>query len=130
MELYSKVPEYNNYLSFIFAASPSSESALRSVAGLSLKNNLRAQWSYLDPSVLAYCKYCVLQALSDPDAMIRKVAGSIITTCVSGTTLSFSHKTNTPGQGGLIERWPEVLPKLIELTERPETIVVQLLIFT
>jgi transportin-1 len=115
LEAYSKIPEYNNYLTFLFATpttgSPQDD-AIRSVAGLSLKNNLKIQWSLLDPSIINYCKHGVLMALSDQNEMVRKVAGSIITTCVAG---------------GLIERWPEVLPKLVELLERPDTIVVVIL---
>ncbi|KAJ3360926.1 hypothetical protein HDU91_004216 [Kappamyces sp. JEL0680] len=106
MENYSRIPEFNSYLSYILTSNEREN--IRTVAGLTLKNNLKAQWSALDLSILDYCKGCVLSALSDENSMIRKVAGSIITTCVAG---------------GMIERWPQVLPKLMELLDRPDTIV-------
>lgn len=107
LERFAQVPEYNNYLAYIFISNEKEE--LRSVAGLNLKNCLPHKWTSLSPAILDYCKQCVLVALSDHSPMVRKVAGSIITNCVAG---------------GLIERWPEVLSKLLELIAIPETMLV------
>ncbi len=95
-------------MAFIFTSADQNEH-IRSVAGLNLKNQLRSQWPFLSADIINYCKTCVLQGLSDKSPMIRNVAGSIITTSVAG---------------GLIDRWPEVLPKLVELLDNPDTIQV------
>jgi hypothetical protein len=74
---------------------------------LTLKNNLSKFYSQLSPQTLAESKQIVVQGLSDPEKMIRNTCGSIITDFV---------------KGGNIQRWPEVLPKLLELLNFKETI--------
>jgi transportin-1 len=73
MEQYNRIPEFNCYLALIFITSKEREN-VRSVAGLTLKNNLKTAWTMLDPSILDYSKSQVLSALSDENEMIRKVA--------------------------------------------------------
>ena len=81
--------------------------ATRVVAGLTLKNNLSKYYSRLSPQTLQVSKQIVLEGISDPEKMIRNTCGSIITNLVSG---------------GNIQRWPEVLPKLLELLNFKETV--------
>jgi transportin-1 len=94
-------------LCYIFN-SQETEDDIRSIAGLSLKNSLPLKWNSLDPLILAYAKQSILKGLSDPSELVKKVAGSIITTIVTK---------------GLIDQWPEVLQKLLELIQYPETAI-------
>lgn len=103
---YENMPEFSAYLALIFNT-PTIPLDTRLTAGLKLKNVLKVVWDSLSVPISEYCKSAVLQGLSDQVQMIRKVSGSIITTVV---------------EGGLIERWLEVLPKLLELLDHPQTI--------
>ncbi|KAI8892333.1 armadillo-type protein [Globomyces pollinis-pini] len=104
---YSLIPEFNNYLACAFSTQ-SIPPEIRAMAGLLLKNNLRKSWDSIQPDYLAYMKSCVLATLSDPVHSVNNVAGSIITTSVAN---------------GKIDRWPEVLLKLIEMLQVPETVM-------
>lgn len=55
-------------------------------------------------------KACVLQALADPEELVRSTAGTVITAVVT--------------RGGLKE-WPEVLPRLMGLLEHGDVKVVE-----
>jgi hypothetical protein len=100
------VPEFNNYLCFIFTSKESEE--IRSIAGLLLKNNLPDKWASLSSDILEYCKMSVLKALSDQSEMVKKVSGSIITRIVSS---------------GLA--WPDLVPRLLSFL-RDENICIVL----
>ncbi|KAJ3318176.1 hypothetical protein HDV06_000763, partial [Boothiomyces sp. JEL0866] len=102
---YQQIPEYNNYLSFILSNKEVPET-IRFIAGINLKNSLKSTWLRLDTAILDYAKAAVVNALSDPSRQIQNIAGSIISTvlCVE------------------IERWPEIIPLLLELLKNPQTI--------
>ncbi|KAI8928772.1 armadillo-type protein [Entophlyctis helioformis] len=97
LQMLSTVPDYCNYLAYIFALT-NEPVALRTIAGLNLKNTLRDTNAGLEQSVLHYVKAAVFQALADNDSIIRSTSGTIITTV------------------NLIDRrvWPDAIHKLIE----------------
>lgn len=97
LEALSLHPDYPLYLAHILQGQDYSES-VRSISGLSLKNCI-AHSQQLDP----YLKDCVLRSLKDQSLLVRNVGGSIITTCVTGN--------------GNLTRWPELLPRLLELLQ-------------
>ena len=76
---------------------------VRSVAGLNLKNSLVSKWDLLNPEIIQNLKLMIMQALGDPDPMIKKVAGSIITAVVHGK----------------LDRWPGLIPALSQMLKNP-----------
>ncbi|KAJ3273925.1 hypothetical protein HDV01_003756 [Terramyces sp. JEL0728] len=108
LEQYQQIPEYNNYLSFILSNKEIPET-IRFLAGINLKNSLKSTWLRLDSAILDYAKVsiaAIVNALSDQSRQIQNIAGSIISTvlCIE------------------IERWPEIIPLLLELLKNPQTI--------
>jgi hypothetical protein len=104
LEAARSLPDYTNYLVFIFAYATDQTTDLRSTAGLVLKNNLRLYFQDVTPAVLSYVKTGAEKALVDQDALIRSVSGTIITTVVT--------------RGGIVN-WPEILSKYMEMAENP-----------
>ena len=102
------MPDYANYLVFIFAYATDQTVDLRSTAGLVLKNALRSDYQDLSPNVLHYIKLACQKALVDHHDLIRSVAGTIITTIVT--------------RGG-INNWPEILQRFMEMAESQDQII-------
>ena len=102
------LPNYTNYLVFIFAYATDQAVDLRSTAGLVLKNNLRTDFQDLSVDVLAYVKQGAEKALVDQHDLIRSVAGTIITTIVT--------------RGGIMN-WPEILQRFMDMAESPDPII-------
>ncbi|KAI8911544.1 armadillo-type protein [Gorgonomyces haynaldii] len=98
LESFNQLPEYNNYLAYIFALT-NENSHLRMSAGIALKNNLKSRYDQVPPHVLEFCQHCVLKALVDDKNEISSTAGSIITTVLQTR----------------VNRWPDVLQRLLEL---------------
>lgn len=81
LEEFHKVPDYNNYLVYIFVKLDSSSPqniSIRCIAGLLLKNNIRNYYETLNPAVKQFIQENVLICLGDPDDNIRTTAGTII----------------------------------------------------
>lgn len=96
------IPDYNNYLAHIFFHPGATETSLRSAAGLVLKNRVRFEYPEISLTSLAYIKEAAFVALSDTEALIRSIAGNLITAIIH--------------RGGLME-WPEALPRLMQLLD-------------
>ncbi|KAI9096095.1 Transportin-PC [Phlyctochytrium arcticum] len=106
LESFTQIPEYPNYLACIMTikdGDPQADAA-RTIAGLTLKNYVKLHIESMSPTTVAYMKECVVQVLSDDAEAVRSAAGSIVTTILSNN----------------INNWPEVLPILIQLIDRPE----------
>ncbi|KAH6575788.1 hypothetical protein BASA50_000731 [Batrachochytrium salamandrivorans] len=97
---FASVPDFPNYLAFIFALTNEAV-AVRTVAGLTLKNHVRDAMGSLHPQVLEFVKSASLHALADADQVIRATSGTIITTV---------NKIDT-------RIWPDIVPKLLELID-------------
>ena len=69
----------------------------RALAGLILKNNVKAHFHQFPPDVVVYLKEGCLQAVGDPSPLIRATVGILITTIASR---------------GAISNWSELLPSL------------------
>lgn len=108
MEQARTLPNYTNYLVFIFAYATDQTVDLRSTAGLVLKNNLRTDFQDLSPDVLGYIKSGAEKALIDHHDLIRSVAGTIITTIVT--------------RGGIVN-WPEILQRFMDMADSPDPII-------
>lgn len=104
------VPDFNNYLVYIFTQLTSEDESVRTVAGLLLKNNVRSFFPNFSSESKEYIKSLSLSAVGDNLKMVRNTAGSIITNIVI--------------RGGLAE-WPNLLPTLIQLLEHPQYEVVE-----
>eukprot|EP00842_Homolaphlyctis_polyrhiza_P004959 jgi/Hompol1/5464/HPOL_004458-RA len=102
---YNEVPDYCNYLAFIFALTNESVS-VRAVAGLTLKNDVLAKRGRLHPAALPFLKAAIMQALGDPEPIIRSTAGTIITT--------LNNPNPTDSSSAL---WPDVVPTLLQMTD-------------
>jgi len=95
--------EYCNYLLYIFAKLTTEEAFTRTVAGLLLKNYIKANWTKLDTNgVQNYIKSEILSCIGDPDAAIRRTLSSIVTTIVTQEK---------------IEAWPSLLPTLTQILD-------------
>ncbi|CEP10171.1 hypothetical protein [Parasitella parasitica] len=81
---FNAIPEYNSYLIHILALMPDQENYTRTIAGLTLKNNLLNNFNSTPLFVLNHVKSVCIQFLEnpDPDATIRRTIGSIITAIV------------------------------------------------
>lgn len=101
------MPDFCNYLVMILC-SKEEQLVVRSTAGLILKNQIKSYWTRLDSSVHEVICTNVINCLVDTDALIRNIAGTIITTTLVA--------------GGL-NSWPGVLQKLLELIHSGNEIV-------
>jgi HEAT repeat protein len=102
-------PDINNYLTYIFSSSEvppalsySAEEyhIIRTVAAVTLKNNIRTGYKSIPESSLALIRSSVPLVLQDKNVQIRNYAGNVITEIVN--------------RGGILA-WPEILPHLIDL---------------
>ncbi|KAJ1985351.1 hypothetical protein H4R34_000005 [Dimargaris verticillata] len=110
LEELNQIPDYNNYLIYVLTQLPQESAETRAVAGLILKNNVRMHFHEISPPVMEYVKAHSLEALGDPDAMVRSTVGIVITTILT--------------RGGLAA-WPQVLSRLMELLDHQDYNVVE-----
>ncbi|KAI9501562.1 hypothetical protein GGI25_004044 [Coemansia spiralis] len=110
LEELRRVPDFINYLLFILIVMKDENSMVRAVAGLLLKNNVRQDFSNIPPHVLDYVKRKSIDAIGDPDTLVRHTLGTVIATVV---TL------------GKIRNWPEILPRLMQLLDSNEYPIVE-----
>ncbi|EFA85888.1 transportin [Heterostelium album PN500] len=78
---FHQIPDYNNYLTFIFKLT-NLEDYVRSVAGLILKQNIKAYYPKMPRKVQNFIKAEVLPILSDPNQKVRQTVANIITTLI------------------------------------------------
>ncbi|XP_070052918.1 transportin-1-like isoform X2 [Nicotiana tomentosiformis] len=98
LQHYSHFPDFNNYLTFIFARAEGKSVDIRQAAGLLLKNNLRAAFKNMPLANQQYIKSELLPSLGATDRHIRSTAGTIISVLVQ-----------IEGFAG----WPELLHALV-----------------
>ena len=106
---YNLNPEFNCYLVHIFACLTNEQvgdEAIRQLAGLLLKNNLRAtlgrQPAFLPPAVLQHVHAHILAAVGDASAFIRRTAATVVTTLATF---------------GEFEDFPSLLPTLLSMLD-------------
>ncbi|KAL5140264.1 Transportin-1 [Glycine soja] len=98
LQRYSHLPDFNNYLAFIFSRAEGKSVEVRQAAGLYLKNNLRNMFKSMQPAYQQYVKSELLPCLGAADKHIRSTAGTIISVVVQ-----------IEGVVG----WPELLQALV-----------------
>ncbi|KAG4918631.1 hypothetical protein JHK85_056912 [Glycine max] len=98
LQRYSHLPDFNNYLAFIFSRAEGKSVEVRQAAGLYLKNNLRNTFKSMQPAYQQYVKSELLPCLGATDKHIRSTAGTIISVVV---------------QIGGVVGWPELLQALV-----------------
>ncbi|XP_061337439.1 transportin-1 isoform X2 [Gastrolobium bilobum] len=98
LQHYSHLPDFNNYLAFIFSRAEGKTVEVRQAAGLYLKNNLRSAYKSMPPAYQQYVKSELLPCLGAADKHIRSTAGTIISVVVQ--------------MGGVLG-WPELLQALV-----------------
>ncbi|KAJ1821551.1 hypothetical protein LPJ60_002543 [Coemansia sp. RSA 2675] len=110
LEELRRVPDFINYLLFVLIVMKDENSTVRAVAGLLLKNNVRQDFASIPPHVLEYVKRKSIDAIGDPDTLVRHTLGTVIATIVAL---------------GKIRSWPEILPRLMQLLDSPDYPVVE-----
>ncbi|KEH44390.1 putative importin-beta domain-containing protein [Medicago truncatula] len=98
IQQYSNLPDFNNYLIFIFSRAQGISVEVRQAAGLYLKNNLRNVYNLMQPEYQQYVKSELLPCLGAADKHIRSTTGTIISVVV---------------QTGGVSQWPELLQALV-----------------
>ena len=83
---FNAIPDYNSYLAYILNQLKHEDGAVRQLAGLMLKNNIKEHWLILAPEVQQYVRESLLGSVGDPQKYIRATAGSCITTLVCELT--------------------------------------------
>ena len=78
------------------------DEATRSLAGLILKNNVKAHFNQFPPEVATFIRSECLRSVGDPSPLIRATVGILITTIASK---------------GELTQWPELLPQLCEMLD-------------
>ncbi|KAJ2020876.1 hypothetical protein IW146_003042 [Coemansia sp. RSA 922] len=110
LEELRRVPDFINYLLFVLIVMKDENSTVRAVAGLLLKNNVRQDFASIPPHVLEYVKRKSIDAIGDPDTLVRHTLGTVIATIVAL---------------GKIRSWPEILPRLMQLLDSSDYPVVE-----
>ncbi|KAK6353012.1 hypothetical protein TWF696_005003 [Orbilia brochopaga] len=102
-------PDICNYLCYILVTPtppagclPSQYITIRSSAAILLKNHLKESWAKLSPDAQNYIKQVIIQGLTDENAQIRSLTGSLI-----AEVLRYA---------GLMQ-WPDILASLIGLID-------------
>nr|CAB3267152.1 transportin-1 [Phallusia mammillata] len=80
LEQLNQYPDFNNYLIFVLTKLTTEDEPTRSLAGLILKNNVRAHYNKFPPNVGDFIKQECLKAVGDPSPLIRATVGILITT--------------------------------------------------
>jgi transportin-1 len=106
----SNVPDFNNYLTYIFVTMKNCDPELRQAAGLILKNNLRKYYKTIPSPAMEHIKQLIVQALADPVMYLRSTAGNVITSLVYYLGL---------------HQWPDLLRQLVFLLDSKDIFAVQ-----
>lgn len=99
------LPEYNYALLLIFSDDKIADDIIRTLAGISLKNNVRSNYHNFTPEFKNLLKQQGLALLRDPVKSIRSTAAVLIVTIASS---------------GEIKTWQELLPTLTQLIVSPD----------
>jgi hypothetical protein len=85
---------------------------IRSIAGLTLKNNLINNFNQTPLSVLDHVKTVSLKSLDspDPDPTVRKTIGSVISAII---------------RGGQVMNWPESIKVLVDKLNSSDALTVE-----
>jgi hypothetical protein len=110
LQTFHAIPDYNNYLVYIFSRLKAEDEFVRTVAGLLLKNNIKDYYNRMPKEVQNYVKKEVLSSIGDPLPGIRRTVSSIVTTIVTK---------------GKIEGWPSLMQSLIHLLDSTDPNVVE-----
>uniref|UniRef100_H2ZM68 Transportin-1 n=1 Tax=Ciona savignyi TaxID=51511 RepID=H2ZM68_CIOSA len=102
LEQLNQYPDFNNYLIFVLTKLTTEDEPTRSLAGLILKNNVRAHYTNFPQTVAEFIKQECLKAVGDSSALIRATVGILITTIASK---------------GDLTSWQELLPSLCQLLD-------------
>ncbi|CAM9663741.1 unnamed protein product, partial [Choristocarpus tenellus] len=108
LKAFEQNPEFSLYLSHMMSH-PSAQqisNALRQLAGLVLKNQIKPSFRDLPPKAQSIVRECTLLAARDHVLALRHTAGTVVTTLVSVVGLS---------------SWPELLPALVGMLESGDT---------
>ncbi|ORZ08387.1 armadillo-type protein [Absidia repens] len=108
LEHFNTIPDYNSYLVYILTQMPQESQYLRSVAGLTLKNNIRSYYPTIAGNVMDHVKGLCLQHIGDED--IGKTIGLVISAIMSR---------------GQVHNWPQGLQSLLEKLGDPSATVVE-----
>lgn len=109
------IPDFNNYLAFIFGHGRSLPVEVRQSAGLLLKNNLRlglVRSTPSDPLLFAHIRATILEALRLSERALRHTAG----TCVA--TIAGSER-------GQFLNWPELPGALVDALDSGEASAIE-----
>ena len=83
LEELNRYPDFNCYLIHVLTELGTEDEATRSLAGLILKNNVKAHFSQFPNDVATFIKGECLKAVGDPLPLIRATVGILITTIAS-----------------------------------------------
>eukprot|EP01025_Chloroclados_australasicus_P009105 TRINITY_DN134_c0_g1_i1.p1 TRINITY_DN134_c0_g1~~TRINITY_DN134_c0_g1_i1.p1 ORF type:complete len:796 (-),score=154.15 TRINITY_DN134_c0_g1_i1:175-2562(-) len=83
LQYFKQLPDFNNYLSYIFASGQAVDSAVRQSAGLLLKNSLKQRYKELQQAFQIFIKDAVLSMVKSDIPELRRTAGTIAATIVS-----------------------------------------------
>ncbi|XP_060578351.1 transportin-1-like, partial [Ruditapes philippinarum] len=114
LEELNKFPDFNNYLIFVLTKLKNEDDPTRSLSGLILKNNVRAQFEKFPPEVASFIKSECLNSIGDPSPLIRATIGILITTIVAK---------------GDLRNWQELLPALCQCLDSEDYSVCEVMNF-
>jgi len=108
LQEFHKVPDYNNYLIYIFTRLEHSATndPIRVSAGIQLKNNISQYYQKFHDPVKVYVQSQVLSCLGDPSEGVRSIAGGIISAVITRSSL---------------DHWPGLLENLVGALKNPDT---------
>ncbi|KAG0171138.1 hypothetical protein DFQ28_003896 [Apophysomyces sp. BC1034] len=108
LEYFNKIPDYNSYLVYILTQMPQEDHFVRSVAGLTLKNNIKSFYASIPPQVLQHVKDSCLEHVGD--VHIGKAISLVIAAIFAR---------------GHVSSWPQALQVLLENLNSPNPVVVE-----
>ena len=126
LEELNRYPDFNCYLIHVLTELRSEDEATRSLAGLILKNNVKAHFNQFPNDVATFIKGECLKAVGDPSPLIRATVGILITTIASKgknkiqDDYSLSEELKAKIMTffiGELTQWPELLPRLCEMLD-------------
>ena len=83
LEELNRYPDFNCYLIHVLTELRTEDEATRSLAGLILKNNVKAHFNQFPKDVSTFIKAECLKAVGDQSPLIRATVGILITTIAS-----------------------------------------------
>ncbi|GAM23333.1 hypothetical protein SAMD00019534_065080 [Acytostelium subglobosum LB1] len=114
LKTFNKIPDYNNYLTYIFKLQHL-DAYVRNVSGLLLKQNIKNYYQNMPRVVQEFIKREIVPVLSDPLQNVRHTVANIITNLISRSSF---------------EDWKELLPMLMSGLDSPDQNVVEGALYT